>query len=414
MGYVGLPIALAFARTAEVVGFDVDAARVALLCQGQDPSRELSAADFADRRIRFTSRAADLHRANFHIVAVPTPVDVHLMPDLGALLGATRSVGAALKPGDYVVYESTVFPGCTEEVCVPLLEELSGLRCGPDFKVGYSPERINPGDRTRTLANITKVVAGSDAEATARIAEVYARVVTEAAIHVAPSIKVAEAAKVIENTQRDLNIALMNELSQIFDRLQINTYDVLAAAGTKWNFLPFQPGLVGGHCIGVDPYYLTYKAQALGIHPRVILAGRHINDGMAAYVAKKTVQHLVRLGKDIVRARVLLLGVTFKEDVGDIRNSKAAEVVRELRDFGVQVDVHDPWADSAETRRIYGFDLITEPAGPYDAIVLAVPHRQYRQLAPAWFESLAPAPALLADLKGVLRHQPTVLSYWSL
>jgi UDP-N-acetyl-D-galactosamine dehydrogenase len=413
LGYVGLPIALAFAKKLRVIGFDINAKRVAMMQRGEDPSGELSAADFEGCDITFTDSLDVLRQASFFIVAVPTPIDAHTMPDLRPLLGASTSVGTVLERGDYVVYESTVYPGCTEEDCIPILERESGLKFHTDFKVGYSPERINPGDKEHTLAKITKVVAGCDAESLDVIAKVY-ELVVEAGVHRASSIKVAEAAKIIENTQRDLNIALMNELSMIFDKMKINTYEVLEAAGTKWNFLRFSPGLVGGHCIGVDPYYLTYKSKELGHLPEVILAGRQINDAMGAHVAKKTVQQMARQGKDITKARVLVMGATFKENVEDIRNSKVADVVNELLGFSVQVDVIDPHADSDELRHEYGFGLAAEPTGRYDAVIVAVNHRPYLSLDEAYFESMLTQNGLLVDLKGIYRNKISRLRYWSL
>ncbi|RMG98986.1 MAG: nucleotide sugar dehydrogenase, partial [Candidatus Dadabacteria bacterium] len=344
LGYVGLPLAVAFGRKVPTLGFDVSEAKVAALRRGVDPTGELSADDLASTRIEYTTNPGDLRRASFVVVAVPTPIDRHKKPDLGPIVAASRSIGQNLTPGTVVVYESTVYPGVTEEVCVPVLERESGLACGRDFKVGYSPERINPGDKEHTLERIVKVVAGQDAETLEVVARVYETVV-EAGVHRAPTIKTAEAAKVIENTQRDLNIALMNELSVIFNRMGIETRAVLEAAGTKWNFLRFTPGLVGGHCIGVDPYYLTYKAEELGYKPQVILAGRAINDGMGKYVAESTVKGLIRCGRAVQGSRVLVLGLTFKENVSDLRNSRVADVIAELRDYGVEVLAHDPLAD---------------------------------------------------------------------
>ena len=341
LGYVGLPIALAFGRKFPVVGFDINTSRIEMMQEGIDPSGEITSAEFAGVNIEFSANPAFLRKANFHIVAVPTPIDAHTMPDLGPLLSATATIANVLKPGDYVVFESTTYPACTEEDCVPILEEISGLKMGKDFKVGFSPERINPGDKEHTLANVIKVVSGNDSEALEFISAVYGSIV-EAGIYQASSIKVAEAAKIIENTQRDLNIALMNEISMICDRLKINTFEVLEAAGTKWNFLKFTPGLVGGHCIGVDPYYLTYKSKALGHDPKIILAGRYTNDQMPGYIAKKTVQKVVKQGKSPSESRVLVLGATFKEGVSDVRNSKVAELVQELKAYSLQVDVVDP------------------------------------------------------------------------
>lgn len=413
LGYVGLPIALAFARKIKVIGFDINAQRVELMRQSIDPSGELEAADFAGCDITFTDSLEILRQSSFFIVAVPTPIDSHTMPDLKPLIGASGSVGKVLKKGDYVVYESTVYPGCTEEDCIPILERESGLQFPTDFKVGYSPERINPGDKEHTLAKITKVVSGCDAESLEEIAKVY-ELVVDAGVHRASSIKVAEAAKIIENTQRDLNIALMNELSMIFDKMKINTYEVLEAAGTKWNFLKFSPGLVGGHCIGVDPYYLTYKSKELGHTPDVILSGRQINDSMGAYVAKKTVQLMARQGKDITKARVLVMGATFKENVEDIRNSKVADVINELVNFSVHVDVVDPYADSDELQHEYGFGLIAEPMGNYDAVVVAVNHHPYLALDETYFRSLCNGSGILIDIKGIYRNKIQQLLYWSL
>ncbi|MDJ1472708.1 nucleotide sugar dehydrogenase [Cytophagaceae bacterium DM2B3-1] len=413
LGYVGLPIALAFARKIKVIGFDINAKRIQLMQQGIDPSGELDSSEFEGCDITFTDSLEILRQASFFIVAVPTPIDAHTMPDLKPLIGASVSVGKALKHGDYVVYESTVYPGCTEEDCIPILERESGLKFPNDFKVGYSPERINPGDKEHTLSKITKVVSGCDAESLDIIAKVY-ELVVDAGVYKASSIKVAEAAKIIENTQRDLNIALMNELSMIFDKMKINTYEVLEAAGTKWNFLKFSPGLVGGHCIGVDPYYLTYKSKELGHTPEVILSGRQINDSMGAYVAKKTVQLMAKQGKDIIKSRVLVMGATFKENVEDIRNSKVADVVSELINFSVQVDVVDPYADSDELKHEYGFGLIEKPEGKYDAIVIAVNHKPYISLEESYFHSLSNGNGIVIDIKGVFRNKIQKLTYWSL
>lgn len=415
LGYVGLPIALEFARKFRVIGFDINAQRVAMMQQHIDPSGELDAADFEGADILFTHHLEDLKQATFYIVAVPTPIDAHTMPDLKPLLGASETVGKVLKKGDVVVYESTVYPGCTEEDCLPVLEQFSGLKFPADFTLGYSPERINPGDKEHTLTKIKKVVSGSDAATLELVSQVYGSIIT-AGIHKASSIKVAEAAKIIENTQRDLNIALMNELSMIFDRMKINTYEVLEAAGTKWNFLKFTPGLVGGHCIGVDPYYLTYKSKALGHEPKVILSGRTINDGMGAHIAKRTVQKLVKMGKDLNEAKVLVLGATFKENVGDIRNSKVADVVHELEAFSLRVDITDPEASSKEMEHEYGIKLISldQIATDYDAIILAVPHRDYLLLDADWYQQHTNNQALIVDIKGVIRGLNLQRTYWSL
>ena len=368
---------------------------------------------FEGSDILFTSSVEDLREASFYIIAVPTPIDQHNEPDLNPLLSATRTVAGVLEEGDYVVYESTVYPGCTEEDCVPLLEKLSGLKAGTGFKYGYSPERINPGDKIHTLQNTVKIISGCDEEAVRNIYEVYSLVV-KAGLHIAPSIKVAEAAKIIENTQRDVNIALMNELSIIFDRMGINTYDVLEAAGTKWNFLHFSPGLVGGHCIGVDPYYLVHKAKELQYHPKMINSGRFVNDSMGRYIGKKIVKKIISLGKNIVRARVLIMGITFKENVSDIRNSKVVDMIHEFQDFGAIVDVIDPLASPEEVRKAYNISLLNRPTGLYDAIVVAVAHKDYLGLDENYFLSLANGKAVLGDVKGVYRHTVKQLEYWSL
>jgi len=413
LGYVGLPIALEFARHISVIGFDINAKRVEMMQNKIDPSGELESSAFDGADIQFTDSIDVLRSANFFIVAVPTPIDEHKLPDLKPLLGATTTIGKALKAGDYVVYESTVYPGCTEEDCIPVLEEVSGLKFKTDFKVGYSPERINPGDKKHTLPNITKVVSGCDEVSSDEIAKVY-EIVVKAGVFRASTIKVAEAAKIIENTQRDVNIALMNELSIIFNKMGINTYEVLEAAGTKWNFLKFMPGLVGGHCIGVDPYYLTYKAQELGYHSQVINSGRYVNDSMGFYVAKQTVKKLIALGKNLAKAKVLVMGATFKEDVEDIRNSKVSDVVHEFKSYGVSVDVIDPKADSDELKHEYGFELTTTPGNDYDAIVVAVNHKEYVAMAEADFKKLCSEQAIIIDLKGILRGKIKDLQYWSL
>ena len=413
LGYVGLPIALEFAKKISVIGFDINEGRLAKMREKIDPSNELGAEAFANSDICFTSSVDELREASFFIVAVPTPIDQFNQPDLRPLLSASRTVGMALKKGDYVVYESTVYPGCTEEDCVPILEEVSGLKVGVDFKVGYSPERINPGDKVHTLANTVKIVSGCDAETLDTVAKVY-ELVVKPGVHRAPNIKVAEAGKIIENTQRDVNIALMNELSIIFSRIGINTYDVLEAAGTKWNFLKFYPGLVGGHCIGVDPYYLVHKAKELKYHPQMINAGRFVNDSMGGYIAKKIVKKMIGMGKNILGARVLVMGVTFKEDVSDIRNSKVVDIVRELKDFGVDVDVMDPHADSEEVMHEYGFKLIERPRANYDAVVVAVAHKEYMDLDEGYFRGVTYEHAVLGDIKGIYRGKIHQMKYWSL
>ncbi|RYF89645.1 MAG: nucleotide sugar dehydrogenase, partial [Chitinophagaceae bacterium] len=392
---------------------DINAERVNMMKQSIDPSQELDASAFEGCDIEFTNDLEVLKQANFYIVAVPTPVDENNVPDLVPVQRASETIGKVLKKGDYVVYESTVYPGCTEEDCVPIIEKLSGLKMVEDYKIGYSPERINPGDKEHTITSIVKVVSGCCEESLDTIAKVY-ELVVKAGVHRASSIQVAEAAKIIENTQRDLNIALMNELSIIFDKMNINTFEVLEAAGTKWNFLKFQPGLVGGHCIGVDPYYLTFKSKQLGYDSQVILAGRNINDGMAAYVAKKVLQHIIETGANVKEAKVLVMGATFKENVSDIRNSKVADVVKELKSFSLLVDVCDPHADTKELQHEYGFGLTEELSKDYDAVIVAVPHNAYKDLADDWFTSITRESAMIADLKGIFRNSVKSRKYWSL
>lgn len=414
LGYVGLPVALAFAKKIRVIGFDINAQRIEMLNNQQDPSGELESSEFEGCDITFTNDLEVLREARFFVVAVPTPIDESNSPDLKPILAASTTVGKVLKKGDYVVFESTVYPGCTEEDCVPILERESGLRFGTDFKVGYSPERINPGDKEHTLATIIKVVSGCDAESLEVVGKVYEMVV-KAGVHRASSIKVAEAAKIIENTQRDLNIALMNELSMIFNRMNINTFEVLEAAGTKWNFLKFFPGLVGGHCIGVDPYYLTYKASKLGHNPNVILSGRNINDNMAAYIATNCLKLLLKNSeKQLTSLKVLVMGATFKENVQDIRNSKVADIIRELKEFNVNVEVIDPHADSHELQEEYGFGLVKEAGKEYDAVIVAVNHREYIRLDEAYFKSITRPNAVLIDVKGIYRQKIKDMKYWSL
>jgi UDP-N-acetyl-D-galactosamine dehydrogenase len=416
LGYVGLPVALAFARHFPgTVGFDIDAVKVDELRAGYDRTGEVAEAELGTTALEITTDPARLADATFFVVAVPTPVDSENQPDFGPLVRASETVGRALSPGDVVVFESTVYPGATEEVCGPVLERTSGLRAGTDFALGYSPERINPGDREHTLERITKVVSGQDAATLDRVAAAYGRII-EAGIHRAPSIKVAEAAKVIENTQRDLNIALMNEIALISDRIGIRTADVLEAARTKWNFLPFTPGLVGGHCVGVDPYYLTAKAEQLGYQPEVILAGRRINNRMGEHIAAKLVKLLIESDLPVKGARVAVLGLTFKENVADLRNSRVPDIVRELRGFGISAMVHDPLCDPAEAQRTYGITL--HDAGELtdlDAIVLAVPHAEYlASLAP--FIAQLKERGVLVDIKSAVQVDqiPSGASYWSL
>lgn len=413
LGYVGLPLAMEFAHKASVIGFDINESHLEVMRAGTDPCRELDDEIFVNADILFTSSLDDLRKAVFYIVAVPTPIDEHNMPDLKPLLAATTTVAKCLKPGDYVVYESTVYPGCTEEDCLPILEKLSGLKAGRDFKFGYSPERINPGEKVHTLAKTKKIVSGCDAEALEQVAAVYEMVV-QPGVHRAPSVKVAEAAKIIENTQRDVNIALMNELSIIFGRMGINTYDVLEAAGTKWNFLPFFPGLVGGHCIGVDPYYLVYKAAELKYHTQLISAGRFVNDSMGGYIGKKVVKQILSYGKPILNARILVMGMTFKENVSDIRNSKVLDIINEFKDYGVTVDVVDPYAEPEQVEKFYGITLSKEPQGLYDAVVVAVAHNPYKELDEDYFLKYSSKDGILVDVKGLYRHKIQKLHYWSL
>lgn len=416
LGYVGLPVAVAFGRAGfDVIGFDVDSGRIAELRDGIDRTRETAPADLACAGLVLTDDAVDLRRADFFIVTVPTPIDRACVPDLSGLLAASRLVGAALKRGDIVVYESTVYPGATEEDCVPVLEAASGLKAGTDFTVGFSPERINPGDPDHRFETIRKIVSAQDACTLDAIAETYGAVVT-AGIHRAPSIRVAEAAKVIENTQRDLNVALMNELSLIFGRMDIDTGDVLAAAGTKWNFMPFTPGLVGGHCMGVDPYYLTHKAQSLGYHPEVVLAGRRVNDSMGRHIGRECVRRVVRLGR--ADPCVTILGVTFKENVPDIRNSRVIDIAREVASFGIPVQISDPEARAEEVRQIHGLTLMSEQElAPADAVILAVAHREY--VAAGWAlvsKLLRDGRGKVLDVKGVLDRAkvPAGVELWRL
>ncbi len=413
LGYVGLPLALAFAKYFRVLGFDIHAGRVAMMQQGIDPSKELEPEAFQGKDIRFTAEAEDLREAHFFVVAVPTPVDDHKVPNLKALLSASETVGKRLKSGDYVVFESTVYPGCTEEDCLPLLEKESGLKVGKDFKLGYSPERINPGDKEHSVEKILKIVSGSDEEALKNIAAVYGEVI-EAGIYEAPSIKVAEAAKVIENTQRDLNISFMNELSIIFDKMGIDTQEVIKAAATKWNFLKFYPGLVGGHCISVDPYYLLHKAKQLGYDPQVILSGRRINDQMPGFIAKRLVQMLIQQGKSPQNTKVLVMGITFKENVSDIRNSKVVDLVRELMEFSVNVHVADPHASPNEVAHEYKLTLIDKISSGYDAVIVAVNHKEYATLDMDYFQSIATKPFILMDLKGIYERPSDDIIYWRL
>ncbi|MFL6587339.1 MAG: nucleotide sugar dehydrogenase [Luteimonas sp.] len=403
LGYVGLPLAVAFGRRHATLGFDIDQTRVTGLQRGDDHTRELSTDELREAaHLRYSADAADLAGCNVHIVTVPTPVDAYKRPDLSALEASSRAVGAALQRGGVVIYESTVYPGATEEICVPILEAASGLRYRDDFHVGYSPERINPGDKQHRLENTLKVTAGSSDAAAGFVDSLY-RDIVEAGTHRVSSIRVAEAAKVIENTQRDVNIALVNELALIFDRLGIDTHEVLEAAGTKWNFLPFRPGLVGGHCIGVDPYYLTHKAQEIGYHPEVILAGRRINDSMGLHVAQRVVKLMQQRGIQTAGARVLVMGLAFKENCPDLRNTRVIDVVRELQSYSIEVDVHDPWVAAAYAQHEYGLTPIGTPeTGAYDAIILAVAHTQFRELGVDGLRAFGKPGAVLFDVKAVL------------
>jgi len=413
LGYVGLPIALEFGRKFSVVGYDIDAERVKMLNVGIDEGNDIEPEAFKGTNVLFTTDLNELANCNFHIIAVPTPVDEHKVPDLSPLISATKSIAGILKHGDYIVYESTVFPGCTEDICLPVLEKSSGLKLNTDFKLGYSPERINPGDVQYTLKNVIKIVSGSDAEALENISAIYSEIIIPG-VYQASSIKVAEAAKILENTQRDLNIALMNELSIILDKMNVNTYEVIEAAGTKWNFHKYKPGLVGGHCIGVDPYYLTYKAIELGYEPYVILGGRKVNDNMAFYVARRCMQKLIEAGKNLTDSRILVMGLTFKENVSDIRNSKVADLVQELLSFGLHVDVTEPNVSSNEVKSEYNFELLEEVKDKYDAIIIAVAHKEYLTLEEDYFLSLAKENCLLIDIKGIYRNKFTKFNYWSL
>lgn len=413
LGYVGLPLALAFAKKFSVIGFDISKERVEMMRNNIDPSKELESSDFEGADIKFTYDANDLSDAHFHIIGVPTDIDSHKVPDLTPLKKASESVGKVLKKGDYVVYESTVYPGCTEEDCVPILEEFSGLKMGDDFKVGYSPERINPGDKARPLTKILKIVSGCDEESLEEIASVYDSII-EAGIYKAPTIKVAEAAKIIENTQRDLNISLMNELSMIFDIMDIDTKEVLKAAGTKWNFLKFFPGLVGGHCIGVDPYYLVHKSKKVGYDPQVILSGRRINDQMPAFIAKRLIQMLIQRGKNPQDSKVLVKGITFKEDVADIRNSKVVDLIRELMEFSINVHVVDPHASPNEVAHEYKLTMVDQTSKDYDAVIVAVAHKEYKDLSNEYFKSITNEKPIIMDLKGIYNFSDNGIVYWRL
>jgi UDP-N-acetyl-D-glucosamine/UDP-N-acetyl-D-galactosamine dehydrogenase len=417
LGYVGLPVAVAFGQKGKVIGFDINHNRLHSLKNGADTTGEVSPEELATADILYTDCIEDLRQADFHIIAVPTPVNEAKHPDLSILMKASETVGKALKQGAIVVYESTVYPGATEEECVPILEGVSGLICGVDFKVGYSPERINPGDKEHTFTKILKIVSGQDQESLNIIASVYESVVT-AGIYRASSIKVAEAAKVIENTQRDLNIAFVNELAMIFDMMGIDTNEVLAAAGTKWNFLPFKPGLVGGHCIGVDPYYLTYKAEKMGYSSQVILSGRKINDEMGRFVAQRAIKEMIRAGHQILGSTVTVLGLTFKENCPDLRNSKVIDIINELRDFGVEIQVHDDYANLAEAQRFYGISLVPfDELEPADSIIIALAHQQYVNLSVEEYKKLLTPNGVLIDVKGIqsrAQMNEENIRYWQL
>ena len=414
LGYVGLPLALEFAKHFSVVGFDINEERISLMKKGVDPSKELGAESFLNKDIQFTSDPRKLKEASFHIIAVPTDIDEHKTPNLVPLKKASETIGSILKKDDYVVYESTVYPGCTEEDCLPILEQYSGLSLSNgDFKIGYSPERINPGDKKRTLTTILKIVSGSDSKALEEIAKVYGHIVVPG-VYRASSIKVAEAAKVIENTQRDINISLMNELAIIFDKMNIDTNEVLNAAATKWNFHRYSPGLVGGHCISVDPFYLLHKAKQLGHDPQVIAAGRRVNDYIPHFIAKRVVQKLIDKGKNPGESKVLVMGVTFKEDVADFRNSKVVDLINELMDYSLTVHTIDPHASSKDLTREYGISLIDNPDGKYDAVIVSVPHKEYKLYTLDQFQDLMNGDELLFDIKGAFDFDKNEISIWKL
>lgn len=412
LGYVGLPLALEFAKHFSVIGFDINQERVEMMKQGKDPSKELEDSAFDGCDIYFTSNVEDLKMAHFHIIGVPTDIDEHKVPNLKPLLSASASVGKALKEGDIVVYESTVYPGCTEDDCLPVLEEHSNLKAGVDFKYGYSPERIVPGDKIRTLTKILKIVSACDEESLEVISQVYGSII-EAGLYKASSVKVAEAAKVIENTQRDINISLMNELAIIFDKIGIDTNEVIKAAGSKWNFHQYSPGLVGGHCIGVDPYYLMHKSKQIGHDPQVIAAGRRVNDYIPHFIAKKVVTTLIDQGKNPGDSKVLVMGITFKEDVSDIRNSKVANLIKELMDYSLNVHVVDPHASANEVAHEYNISMVDEPVGKYDAILIAVGHQAYKAMTKEDLSALSKNEVVLFDIKGVM-DESLFNHYWKL
>ena len=414
LGYVGLPIALEFAKDFEVIGFDINSERINQMQSGSDPSKELDGSAFLNKNIQFTDDLNILREAHFFIVAVPTDINEHQVPNLDPLLRVSETVGQVIKKGDYVIFESTVYPGCTEEDCIPVVEKTSGLTAGTEFKFGYSPERIVPGDKVRTLTTILKIVSGNDAEALEEISSIYGHIIT-AGVHKTESIKVAEAAKVIENTQRDINISLMNELSMIFDKMNIDTKAVLEAAGTKWNFHKYHPGLVGGHCISVDPFYLMHKAKQLGVDPQVIAAGRRVNDNIPHFIVKRLVKMLIENGKNPGECKVLVLGITFKENVADIRNSKVVDLVKELMEYSVNVHVVDPVANPNEVAHEYGITLLDQPLGKYDAIMVTVGHEEYQQLDLNYFKELSNGAVVLFDIKGIYdKDLMDDIIYWRL
>jgi UDP-N-acetyl-D-galactosamine dehydrogenase len=412
LGYVGLPLALEFAKYFKVIGLDINKERIELMKQNIDPSKELDSSAFEGCDIEFTANPLDLKKAHFHIIGVPTDIDEHMIPNLKPLLGASTNIGKILKKGDYAVFESTVYPGCTEDDCVPLLEKESGLTMGVDFKVGYSPERIVPGDKVRTFTKILKIVSGSDLEALEEIDQVYNHVLDNGTYR-ASSIKVAEAAKVIENTQRDINISLMNELAIIFDKIGIDTNEVVDAAGSKWNFHKYTPGLVGGHCIGVDPYYLMHKAKQLGHDPQVIAAGRRVNNYIPHFIAKRVVQSLIEKGKNPGDCKALVMGITFKEDVSDIRNSKVADLIKEIADYSITVDTVDPHADAAEVHHEYGITMADGIGNDYDVILIAVGHQEYKEMSKSELQAISKDDLILFDIKGI-KDGKEYETYWKL
>lgn len=413
LGYVGLPLALEFSKMFNVIGFDINESNIEKLKNKIDPSCELPTESFNNCNIKFTANANELSLASLFIIAVPTPIDKHRKPDLAPLLNATKTVAKYIEPNSYVIYESTVYPGCTREQCIPLLESISGLKLNTNLFVGYSPERINPGDVAHSLKNTTKIVSACNSHMLEQVAKIYETIVT-AGVHKAPTIEVAEASKIMENTQRDVNIALMNEFSIIFGRMGINTYDVLEAAGTKWNFLKFYPGLVGGHCIGVDPYYMVYKANELNYHPHVIQGGRFVNDSMGGYIGKQCVKKMIANNISPIGANVLVMGFTFKENVADTRNSKVADIIKELKSYNVNVDIVDPYADNNKVKEEYSLELCTEPKERYHGIVIAVSHKEYSNLSQEFFNKMLEKNGVIVDVKGIYKDKISNFSYWSL